>query len=341
MKQIFIYMFFFISILGCKKNDESGILHWSTMNNGIPNNMNGTWNSDFVYVIATQVNNVYISIMAHTESGTTFERGVYLLSNPGNSWTAVNNGVPDDIRVNTIAIQGNNIYIGLDSNGVYLSSDYGKTWNAANNGLPDASVWALAIQENNIYAGMWGKGIYLSSDTGKTWKAVNNGLNSYNISSIACQGNNIYAGTDGGGLYFSSNSGSNWTAINDGLPANIGVFTIAVQGNNIYIVVNGNIYLSSDNGNNWTSINNGLTDINKGVSDNKYPPNYNVNTIAVQGNIIYAGTGGSGMYLSNNNGSNWTAINDGLPSNAGVLTIAIHENTIYVGTSHGVYVTHN
>jgi hypothetical protein len=47
------------------------------------------------------------------------------------------------------------------------------------------------------------------------------------------------------------------------------------------------------------------------------------------------------MYLSNNNGSNWTAINDGLPANLGVNTIVIQGNTIYAGTDEGVYVTSN
>ena len=47
------------------------------------------------------------------------------------------------------------------------------------------------------------------------------------------------------------------------------------------------------------------------------------------------------MYLSSNNGSNWSAINDGLPSKIGVWAITIQGNNIYVGTDEGVYVTSN
>jgi len=47
------------------------------------------------------------------------------------------------------------------------------------------------------------------------------------------------------------------------------------------------------------------------------------------------------VYLSNNNGSNWTAINDGLPANTGVWTLAIQGNNIYAGTDEGVYITSN
>ena len=71
-------------------------------------------------------------------------------------------------------------------------------------------------------------------------------------------------------------------------------------------------------------------------------PDYSyVHKIAVQGNNIYAGTSENGVYLSSNYGSNWTAINDGLPTKIDVWAITIQGNTIYAGTDEGVYVTSN
>src|SRR5674476_1509021 len=144
MKHIFIFLFLFISILGCKKNDES----WTAVNNGLPNNWNEAWQSSLVNTMATQGNNVYAGIIV-SDDALTFEDGVYLSSNHGNSWTAVNYGLPHGMMVTTIAIQGNNIYAGMRRKGVYLSSDNGSTWKATNNMLIDTSVWAIAIQENN------------------------------------------------------------------------------------------------------------------------------------------------------------------------------------------------
>src|SRR5664280_2851056 len=117
MKQIFLYLILFISILGCKKNEKS----WTAVNNGLPDNWNDPWQSSSVNTMATQGNNVYAGIIEGTDNGT-FGGGVYLTSNQGNSWTAVNNGLPHAIMVNTIAIQGNNIYAGTYAAGVYLSS---------------------------------------------------------------------------------------------------------------------------------------------------------------------------------------------------------------------------
>jgi hypothetical protein len=48
---------------------------------------------------------------------------VYLSSDIGNNWTAINGGLPDDIEVWRLAIQGNIIYAGT-SYGVYITNNY-------------------------------------------------------------------------------------------------------------------------------------------------------------------------------------------------------------------------
>ena len=160
MKQIFLYLILFISILGCKKNEKS----WTAVNNGISNDWDNTWESAWVNTIATQMDNVYASVQVGTDYGATFEIGVYLSNNHGKSWIAVNNGLPHDIRVNTIAVQGNNIYAGTYASGVYLSSNYGNNWTAINDGLPTKiDVWAITIQGNTIYAGT-DEGVYVTSN---------------------------------------------------------------------------------------------------------------------------------------------------------------------------------
>src|ERR1035437_5903221 len=89
MKYIFIYVFFSISILGCKKNDKS----WTAVNNGLTNDGD---NSEWVNTMTTQMDNVYASVQVGTDYGASFEIGIYLSSNHGKSWRAVNNGLPQD-----------------------------------------------------------------------------------------------------------------------------------------------------------------------------------------------------------------------------------------------------
>ena len=68
MKQIFLYLVLFISILGCKKNDKS----WTAVNNGLlPDVWDHTLESFLINTMATQGNNVYAGITV-TDDATTF-----------------------------------------------------------------------------------------------------------------------------------------------------------------------------------------------------------------------------------------------------------------------------
>jgi hypothetical protein len=67
--------------------------------------------------------------------------------------------------------------------------------------------------------------------------------------------------------------------------------------------------------------------------------NREVDAIAVNGNNIFAGTYYNfGVYLSTNNGTNWTQTS---LNNRSVFSLAVNGNTIFAGTnnSHGVYIS--
>ncbi|MHB8581408.1 MAG: WD40/YVTN/BNR-like repeat-containing protein [Ignavibacteriaceae bacterium] len=52
--------------------------------------------------------------------------GVFLSTNNGTSWTPVNTGLPTIKIVQTLAINGTNIFAGLNGGGVFLSTNTGK-----------------------------------------------------------------------------------------------------------------------------------------------------------------------------------------------------------------------
>ncbi|MDZ4204936.1 MAG: hypothetical protein U1C46_08975, partial [Bacteroidales bacterium] len=92
-----------------------------------------------IYSLATDGTNIFAGTVD----------GIYLSTNNGNSWTAVNNGLTNP-HVYAIAISGNNIFAGTPAN-VYLSTNNGNSWTAVNTGLPNAYIYALAISGNNIF----------------------------------------------------------------------------------------------------------------------------------------------------------------------------------------------
>ncbi len=63
-----------------------------------------------------------------------------------------------------------------------------------------------------------------------------------------------------------------------------------------------------------------------------------VRCIASDGSNMFAGTSGTGLYLSTDNGSNWTAVNAGL-TNLYVHSLAISGSNTFAGTHGGVFLS--
>jgi hypothetical protein len=116
-----------------------------------------------LYAQWTQANGPYDgAIAALAVSGTNLyaggSGGVFLSSNNGTSWTAVNTGLTNTI-VHAIAVSGADIYAGTDG-GVFLSTNNGANWTAVSTGMSNASIHTFAVSGTNLYAagpdrGLW------------------------------------------------------------------------------------------------------------------------------------------------------------------------------------------
>ncbi|MBI4946715.1 MAG: hypothetical protein HY840_09970 [Bacteroidetes bacterium] len=256
----------------------------------------------FVQTIAINAKNIFAG---------TYEDGVFLSTNNGKTWTAVNNGLPEKTIVNSMIVNGENIFIGTQR-GIFISSNNGSSWISANTGLPsNITINSLAASGANIFAGTQ-QGIYLSTNNGGNWNAVNNGLpNKINgsetwVQSLAIIGSNIFAGAFEDGVFLSKDNGSTWTAVNTGLPkestplthksstAIIPIIYMLANGSEIFAIAahkstysyGGGIFKSTNNGANWTAVNNGLPD---GIS---------VNSLAIIGTNIFCGiTNNKGIWI--------------------------------------------
>ena len=100
------------------------------------------------------------------------------------------------------------------------------------------------------------------------------------------------------------------------------VFVLAAKGDTIFAGTLGNgVDVSFNNGASWHAANLGLT-------------NLEVQSLAISGNNVFAGTV-DGVFLSSNNGSNWTEADSGLPD-LGVLALIAYNGYIFA-SSDGVY----
>ena len=85
--------------------------------------------------------------------------GVFLSTNNGTSWAAVNSGLYNN-PVYALAVSGTNLFAGTYG-GVFLSTNNGTSWTAVNSGLTGAYVFALAVSGTNLFAG---------TDSGGVWR---------------------------------------------------------------------------------------------------------------------------------------------------------------------------
>ncbi|HEY5123677.1 MAG TPA: regulator, partial [Ignavibacteria bacterium] len=100
--------------------------------------------------------------------------GVYLSTNNGTSWTAVNSGFSKNYNVanvHSLAVSGTNLFAGTGG-GVYLSTNNGTSWDSVNTGLTNTYVSALAVSGTNLFAGTAGGGVFLSTNNGTSGDSV-------------------------------------------------------------------------------------------------------------------------------------------------------------------------
>jgi len=275
----------------------------------------------------SKLNLIASSVLAITYSGTNIyaatDGGIFLSTNNGADWTQVY----DNQGLETLTASGTNIFAGTE-NGVILSTDNGTTWTINNDGLPNTLDISLVASGTNIFAGT-DLGVYLSTNNGTNWiHQLNYGLGQIlKFYSLVITGDNIFAGINGV-VYLSTNNGTSWILVDNGL-TNKYVQTLVCSGTNIFAgtMLNG-VYLSTDNGTNWVPVNNGIT-LNDVIIDNGIPQNLGVFSFAVSGNNVFAAKD-SEVYLSTNNGANWTNISTGL--HGGVDPLAILGTNIFAGT---------
>ena len=250
--------------------------------------------------------------------------GVFLSTNDGASWTAVNTGLTNP-PVRCFAVSpatsgsGTALFAGTAGGGVFLSTNNGASWTAVNRDLTDSDIWSFASFERHLFAGTLG-GLFLSTNDGASWTAVNTGLTDIQIRAFAVLGPNLFAGTWSGGVFFSTDSGQVWTAVNTGLTACVIQSLAAVETRLFAGTVGKGAFRSTDNGQTWTAVNTGLT-------------NTTIQAFAVSGTDLFACSASSYgcVFLYKDEDQTWTTVNTGL-TDACVFTLAVSGTNLFAGT---------
>ena len=256
---------------------------------------------------------------------TTSNGRYYYTNDQGINWTLVQNMETDEFVNDLLFLENREIMSTGD--GLFASNDEGASWSESQEGITALQIISLAQNDQFIFAGTSLQGIFRYEQDMSTWTQINSGLNATNSSTvydIVVLSDEVFLGT-GGGVYSSSDNGDSWTrrfdpGINKSTQAldyDAGVFVTGVNGTGVYKSING--------GDTWDlTNNNGLN------TETSYE------SIDISGNTVVIGTHDGEIFLSTNQGDDWTDISiEGaffLP-----YYLQIVSDVIYAATSSGLY----
>lgn len=136
------------------------------------------------------------------------------------------------------------------------------------------------------------------------WKQTNGPVN---VNSFVEINNILFTCTYGGGIFISNDYGKSWEESNSGL-GDKSVFSLTKNENKVYASTYGGIYFSSDYGKSWKNY------------SYTFPP-VNVFTTLLTNYSLVAGTNGSGILVSFDEGKKWYGANEGLPQSSGAYFV--------------------
>lgn len=154
----------------------------------------------------------------------TLGKGIFKSSDAGQTWLAINDGLPSatgyghhPIAIVSLAIDPNQpstLYAGSAQNGVFKSVDGGLHWDATGAGLPDVPIRTLVIDHlfpATLYAGTNGAGfnkpgagVFRTTDGGISWIPMNDGLTDLDILSFSIDpsdSTHLFIGTANSGVF--------------------------------------------------------------------------------------------------------------------------------------------
>ena len=293
--------------------------------------------------------------------------GVFKSTNEGLNWFAVNSGLTN-LRISSLAVNGTKIFAANDS-GIFRSTNSGFGWTSVNNNTSGYGFSSITSSLNTIFITGTYTGIFRSTDDGDNWDHVLESSTGI-FKTIVSSDSNIFACGLLTGIRRSTDLGLTWTSLN--FITSI-VYSLGVNGSTVFAGIGGNssnLYISTDNGNNWESSSDGLpnTDytsvlsvlfntsnlfvvlpegVYKSTNTGQTWFNSSSNIIASSisalynfNNRIYAASYENGISYTNNNGSNWTDVNQDLSSPT-VISIGSCDSVLFIGTYGGNYKSTN
>lgn len=278
---------------------------WSNLSKGM----------SYSRVIAMAIDPVYpATIYAGTKGD-----AVYKSYDGGQRWTSIRAGL-DDATISSVVNQfvfdptdDTHIFLATTM-GVFESKNAGERWVKRMEGMKEVlMVVTLGMDPSRssvLYAGTSG-GVYKSINQGAHWVQVNHGLvpegmlktsRALSVTSVQVDPfapDTVYAATLAG-VYKSTDGAASWVRIGESLQDQMIVAMLLdrARAGVMYVAARDGIHRSEDGGKTWALLNDGLSTTNiRSLAQSAMDPQ-----------LLYAGTNGSGLYKSADGGAHWEAL---------------------------------
>ncbi len=256
----------------------------------------------------------------------TWGAGIFRSTNRGDSWTPVNTGLAYEpgegfVNVEVFAQKGERLYVGTQ-NGLYASTDGGNRWHSVSSFRKHESIKGIVVIGDRIYVGTLNTGVWYSDDDGGSWMQMKDGFGPKSVRALSSIGTTLIAG---GHWLFRKRANEDVLT-----PTNHDFFVQRVES---LAVIDDLLYVGAytNEGELFKSKDEGDLLIHITPEKMKNP----IIALAVFGATLYAGTYGSGVFRSDDRGTSWTAVNEGLTDQKVCALLAVNEDTVFAGTAEG------
>lgn len=196
---------------------------------------------------------------------------------------------PVNYRVTSFDFMNGTILLGAGIEGGVLSSrDNGDTWDY----LYAGDISSVAIRnEEQYFAGLSPEGVLFTDDAGETWNIYLNGLPLRTINDLHVLGNNtMLAATSG--IFSFTGDGTPWTWSSEGMIATAPKWLVTNSEGDLFSLTE-RLWRTTD-GAEWTDVSSGI-------------PSNNLLKVVGMNDTLYV-SADSGLYISENNGEDWTLL---------------------------------
>ena len=173
--------------------------------------------------------------------------GIYRTENEGAYWTTLNyNLTGDQLKIQTIYIKDNQVFIGTDS-GIFKLHKKNKTWSPL---FENVQVLSICELDNKLIAGT-SRGTLISNDKGNNWNWINQAGAIHYTHIVDDKIVEMYISGD---VFLSDNFGKTWKEANYFPKAGSYVYESIQTGAYLILSNNYGIHRSADGGKTWEHI---------------------------------------------------------------------------------------